>query len=163
VTLLLWLPTFIIKTELGAELVGMRDSFISQESGKRFLGCLVAQPSRLIGERAHNVSRPELVAKYGHDTKFAMHALRLGFEGIELLKHRRLTLPVAEPDLTTLRAVRAGEVDLTEALRLIDAAEAELRELVSSCTWTVDEDAIDAFLVRAHLAHWGPMTARKPS
>ena len=80
VILLLWLPSHISKTQLGAELVRTREAFVSKESGSRFLGYLVAQKMKLKGERAHTVNRPELVAKYGYDTKFAMHALRLGFE-----------------------------------------------------------------------------------
>jgi len=52
-----------------------------------------------------------------------MNALRLSFEGIEMMTHRRFTLPVAEPNLTTLRGVRSGQIDLAEALGLIDNAE----------------------------------------
>jgi hypothetical protein len=100
------------------------------------------------------VNRPELVAKYGYDTKFAMHALRLGLEGIELMMHRRLTLPVAEPDLTILRAVRSGDINFGDALSLIEDAETRLCRLVDACTWTADLEEIDRFLVRAHIAHW---------
>ena len=101
----------------------MRDAFVSQESGERFLGYLVAQKMKLKGERRIPSDRPELVAKYGYDTKFAMHALRLGFEGIELMAQRRLTLPVAQPNLATLRAVRTGQVGFSETLKLIEDAE----------------------------------------
>lgn len=154
VILLLWVPEHIAKTHVGSLLVGMREAFISKESGNRFLGYLVAQKMRLKGERAKTVSRPELVEKYGYDTKFAMHALRLGFEGIELMTHRRLTLPVAEPDLTTLRAVRSGQISLAGALELIENAEARLRGLVDACPWQVDHDAINRFMVRAHRELW---------
>ncbi len=154
VILLLWLPSHICKTSAGAELVGMRDAFISKESGERFLGYLTAQKMRLTGQRTRTVNRPELVAKYGYDTKFAMHALRLGFEGIELMAHGRLTLPVAEPDLTTLRAVRTGQVNMSDAVRLIEQAEARLRSLIDACTRTAEFDRINRFLVRAHLQHW---------
>ena len=40
-----------------------------------------------------------------------------------MMTHRRFTLPVAEPNLTTLRGVRSGQIDLAEALGLIDNAE----------------------------------------
>ena len=154
VLLLLWLPSYISKKPVGADLVTLREAFISKDAGKRFLGYLVAQKLKLKGERAHTVNRPELVAKYGYDTKFAMHALRLGFEGIELMTHRRLTLPVADPNLTTLRAVRSGRLDFAEALRLIEAAEQRLHALVEACTWAADIDRIDRFMVRAHMGHW---------
>lgn len=161
VMILLWLPSYITMTSLGAELVAMRQAFISKESGGRFLGYLVAQKGKLKGERAHTVNRPELVARYGYDTKFAMHALRLGFEGIELIAQRRLTLPVAEPNLTMLRSVRTGQVDFATALELIESAEARLRDLVEACSWEADIDAIDRFMVRAHLQHWQAFSGQK--
>ena len=154
VIILLWLPTHVVTTPLGAELVAMREAFISRESGARFLAYCVTQKMKLKGQRTHAVNRPELVAKHGYDTKFAMHALRLGFEGIELLTARRLTLPVAEPNLSTLRAVRSGEVTLTEVLALIENAETRLRALVDACALTADATAINAFLVRAHVRYW---------
>src|SRR5579859_5731327 len=147
VVLLLWLPTYICKDTIGADLVRMRQAFISRQSGERFLGYLVAQKMRLTGERTRTVNRPELVAKYGYDTKFAMHALRLGYEGIELMTSRRLTLPVAEPDLSTLRAVRSGQIDYQGALGLIEVAEKRRRILVEACTWSADIAAINEFLV----------------
>lgn len=154
VILLLWLPSYLSKTPLGADLVGMREAFVSKECGMRFLGYLAAQKMKLKGERAQTVKRRELVAKYGYDTKFAMHALRLGFEGIELMTHRRLTLPVSEPNLSTLRAIRTGQIDLPEALRLLDEAEARLASIVELCPWQADIDRINRFMVRAHADHW---------
>jgi predicted nucleotidyltransferase len=154
VMILLWLPAYITRTEIGSDLVAMREAFISREAGSRFLGYLVAQKMRLTGERARTVNRPELVARYGYDTKFAMHALRLGLQGIELLEARRLTLPVAEPNISTLRAVRGGEPRLPEVLRLIEDAEARLRALIETCAWRADIEGINRFMVRAHAAHW---------
>lgn len=154
VVILLWLPQHIVKTELGAALCKMREAFISRDSGARFLGYLVAQKMKMKGERAHTVNRPELVAKYGYDTKFAMHALRLGFEGVEMLTHRRITLPVAEPNLTILRGVRTGKYSEKEALQMIEETEMKLRDLLQACTWKTDRKRIDAFMVKAHTTHW---------
>jgi predicted nucleotidyltransferase len=161
VVILLWLPEHIHKTELGAELIRLREAFVSRASGARFLGYLVAQKLKMKGERAHTVNRPELVAKYGYDTKFAMHALRLGYEGIEMMTQGRLTLPVAEPNLSTLRAVRSGQVNEAGALTLIEDAEARLRVLVDACQRETDVPSIDAFLVRAHASHWKRQNPRQ--
>lgn len=154
IILLLWLPNYINRTVIGMQLVAMRDAFVSKQSGKRFLGYLADQKKKLKGELAHTTKRPELVAKYGYDTKFAMHALRLGIEGIELMTNRRLTLPVAEPNLTTLRAVRLGKIDYDGALRLIAEVEGRLIDLVENCCWEADVDRINRFLVGAYLEHW---------
>lgn len=154
VLVLLWLPEHLAKHRIGEKLIGIRDSFISRSAGESFLGYLTAQKKRLKGELSKAVNRPELVAKYGYDTKFAMHALRLGLEGIQLLTERTLTIPVAEPNLTILRSVRNGLVSYKEAVQLIEDAEAKLKVLVDSCTWEADLDKINNFLVHAHIAHW---------
>lgn len=154
VVILLWLPSHIIRQPLGLELIGMRQAFISRESGKRFLGYLTAQKMSLTGERAQKVNRPDLIEKYGYDTKFAMHALRLGFEGIQLLTERRLSLPVDEPNLSTLRAVRKGDIKFEEAFRLIEETELQLREVVDNFKGAANREAVDAFMVRAHHEHW---------
>lgn len=154
VVILLWLSQHIKITPLGKQLCDLRDAFISKNSGARFLGYLVAQKMRLNGERAKNVSRPELVERYGFDTKFAMHALRLGFEGIELLTEHRITLPVPGDNLQRLRDVREGKYTLEETLGLIQDAENRLRSLVDVCTWKTNVGAINEFLVFAHNEHW---------
>jgi uncharacterized protein len=154
VLLLLWLPGYLKQTDLGKELVGHRELFFSGEIGERFLGYLVNQRKKLIGERARNVSRPELVARYGYDTKFAMHALRLGYQGIEYVRHRQITIPVPEPERSVLRGVRQGLISYDEAVALIDKAEAELRALAGACNASANYAAIDRFLVAAHTRHW---------
>jgi hypothetical protein len=154
VVLLLWLPEYITITEIGRDLVDMRLAFLSRESGARFLGYLSSQKTALKGERNKKVTRPELVEQFGYDTKFAMHALRLGLQGIEYLTDYRLSEPVREPDRTLLRDVRYGRVPFVECLKLIDDAEARLRELVEATTASADYDRINRFLVSAHARHW---------
>ncbi len=154
VMVLLWLPGYIVLTSAGRALVKARDAFISRDAGARFLGYLVSQKMKMKGEKAHTVNRPELVEKYGYDTKFAMHALRLGFEGVELLSRRTLTLPVAEPNLSTLRAVRTGKLKFAECLQLIEETEMKLRNLLQDCTWKSDRARIDALMVKLHQEHW---------
>lgn len=154
VLILLWIPEHIVKTALGQQLIDMRDAFRSRESGERFLGYLISQRKALTGERTKKVSRPELVEQFGYDTKFAMHALRLGYEGIEYMRDGRITLPTPEPERETLMAIRRGEIRYGGALDLIERTEATLRDLVDNCTLTANREAIDRFLVEAHLNYW---------
>jgi predicted nucleotidyltransferase len=152
--ILLWLPEYITLTDAGHTMIKARDAFISRNAGARFLGYLVAQKMKMKGEKAHTVNRPELVKKYGYDTKFAMHALRLGYEGLELLMHRHLTLPVTEPALSLLREVRIGKLNFQQVIQLIEEIEVKLRELLQSCTWESDRARIDALMVKLHQQHW---------
>ena len=51
------------------------------------------QRERMIGTRGQmNVTRPELISKYGYDTKYAGHLVRLGYQGIEVMLSGGLTL-----------------------------------------------------------------------
>lgn len=154
VLILLWLKKYEIKNYLGQILIDNRKRFISKETGERFLGYLVAQKMKMQGLRAHTVNRPELVEKYGYDTKFAMHALRLGYEGIELMKHGRLTLPITEPELHFVREVRQGFYSLEYVLGMINIIEGELRELVDACTLKADIEGINDMMVDLHLDWW---------
>ena len=98
----------VFRNEVGAELVANAHRFVSRLAADRFLGYLRSQKAAMTGAVGAHTNRPELVAVHGYDTKFAMHALRLGVQGTELLTTGRITLPVPEPDLSFLRAVRRG-------------------------------------------------------
>lgn len=154
VLVLLWLPAYELKTELGLCLVGVREAFISRNAGQRFLGYLRSQRMKLTGEKSQQTKRPDLISKHGYDSKFAMHALRLGYQGIELLTDGGMELPIPEPQRSLLRSVRAGEVPYGDVLALIESAESRLAEIVDACDRPADLDAIDRFMVSAHASHW---------
>jgi predicted nucleotidyltransferase len=146
----------VYRDEAGAELVSNAHRFVSKLAADRFLGYLRAQKAAMTGETGAKTNRPELVAVHGYDTKFAMHALRLGIQGAELLTTGRITLPVPEPDLSRLRAVRRGEVSLDEVLAAVDQAEAQLERLRdgSALPDQPDREWVDAWLHRSHLSYW---------
>jgi predicted nucleotidyltransferase len=151
---LLWLPSYITQTDLGKWLVELRPAFVSRESGWRYYGYLTSQRMGLTGEKTKKVARPELVEKYGYDTKYAMHAMRLGLQGIEYLTHGRISIPVAEPDLSYLRKVRSGQLSLETVLADIAGVEIRLKALAEATTKQADYAAINNFLVEAHSIHW---------
>ncbi len=154
ILMLLWLPEYITKKAIGSALIGIRQAFISKTAGKKYLGYLTAQKKSLTGERTQKVNRPELISKYGYDTKFAMHALRLGYQGLELLTNRNLSLPVQEPELSELRAVRTGQYSYEKVLKLIEDTEVELKYQVDDCPYQADFDMINRIMVDAHQLHW---------
>ncbi len=156
VLLLLFVPESetVYCSAAGEELRTNASAFLSRRVADRFLGYLESQRRGMLGLARTN--RPELVAHYGYDTKYAMHAVRLGLQGIELLSTGTLSLPVREPDLSVLRAVRAGQysrddvvdmvADVTERLRA--AAESSDLPAEPNLTWVND------WLHRHHLAYW---------
>ena len=157
VLLVLFVPDdeVVVRDVVGCELVANAHRFVSRLAGDRFLGYLASQRASMAGS-SQRTNRPELIAAHGYDTKFAMHALRLGVQGVELLRTGRITLPIAEPALSELRAIRRGEVPLKVALRRIDETAAELEELNRSSRVPDQPDRawVDQFLHRTHLRYW---------
>lgn len=146
----------VFRNRVGAELVDNAERFVSRLAAERFLGYLRSQRAAMVGESGAHTNRPELVAVHGYDTKFAMHALRLGLQGVELLTTGRITLPVPEPDRGYLRSIRRGEIPLAEVVTQIDEAAARLSSLAGSSTLPDEPDRrwADQWLHRAHLAYW---------
>ena len=114
----------------GSELRALTPAIISRRVQGPFLGYLQAQKQRLMGERGQKrIHRPELEEMYGFDTKYAMHMLRLGFQGVELLTTGRLSLPMREPARSFLLDVRRGKVSEQECLTRAGELEHELTDL----------------------------------
>jgi hypothetical protein len=103
-----------------------------------------------------HTNRPELVAVHGYDTKHAMHALRLGLQGIELLTTGRITLPVPQPHRAYLRSIRCGERPLGEVVDAVTDTEARLCELRDSPAIPQQPDRrwVDDWLHRSYLSFW---------
>lgn len=158
VLLVLFVPDAEVmhRTGTAAELVDNAHRFVSRLAGERFLGYLRSQRAALTGEISAHTNRPELVEVYGYDTKYAMHALRLGLQGLELLNTGRITLPVPEPDRAYLRAIRRGEVSFSEVLVAIEDAEARLSRLQAAEGVPAEPDRawVDRWLHRSYLAYW---------
>ena len=143
------------RTQTGAELQAIAPAFLSQRTGRAFLGYLTAQRRSLLGERAAARVR-ERSREHGYDTKYAMHALRIGIQGIELLSTGRITLPVPEPDRARLRAVRSGAVPLDEIVAELDDVTARLEGMVADnrLPARADEDRVNRFLITAYQRAW---------
>lgn len=133
VILLLYVSKLVSSNAVGSQLQELAPYIISKHAGKRFLGYMESQRQRLMGERGQKkVNRPELEEKYGYDTKYAMHLLRLGMQGVELLSTGKLTLPMLEPARNYLLGVRTGKVTLNEVLDKAGQLERELKDLLET-------------------------------
>lgn len=156
------LPLFVPEEEIvaitdaGRELRENADRVASRRATERFLGYMVSQRRAMTGESGAHTNRPELVEQFGYDCKFAMHALRLGVQGIEYLTTGRITLPIPEPELTLLREVRKGEWDLPRVLAWSDELEAQLSELRETSPLPEEPDLawVNDWLHRTYTAYW---------
>lgn len=111
-----------------------RDKIISQVAGKRFAGYLHAQRRSMLSHespgKGRDVTRPELIEKYGYDTKFAGHMIRLGYQGIELLETGNITLPMPQRQREEVMAVRQGGWTMEGALEKAEKLENRINALM---------------------------------
>lgn len=149
-------------TAVGEALREHRYLFVSRRGGLRFRGYAQAQRDRLTGGGKRNrvPSRPDIVERYGYDTKYAMHALRLTLQGIELMQTGSLSLPMSASDREQCMAVRTGQVTYDEAVARVDSGLWLLDRLLDNdAPWEIpaepDRDAVDDLLVSLHRRAWG--------
>ena len=99
----------------------------SRSAGQAFLGYMRQQLERWQGTRGQkNVTRPELIAAHGYDTKYAGHVIRLGYQGCEYMRTARLVLPLPDDIAEVIKQVRRGELSEADALALAKTIEADL-------------------------------------
>lgn len=144
-------------TALGRELRNHTDMIISREAGHRFIGYLRQQRQRMLdGTVAKRVNRPELVERYGFDTKFAGHMVRLGLQGVELMETGWMTLPVPEPWRSWIVDLRQGRHTQQEALDVAGDLEQQLLRLVDTSDLPERPDAAwaDRWLMSVYERAW---------
>lgn len=150
-------------TEAGRELRESATAFLSRTALRRFIGYMDGQGDRMlgIGRRSDVPNRPELVERHGYDVKFASHALRLAYQGLEIAEHARLTLPMPPSEREHVRAVKSGRYDQETVLTDIAAVRERIVNLLDK-GWTPipeepDRDALSAWSVEAHQRFWATL------
>ena len=107
-------------------IAGEPEPFLARTHLKPFLGYASDQLKCLLGKRAKDTQRADLVEKHGYDTKYAMHLIRLLGEGKELIESGHITLP--RPNAKELIAIRHGKYKLREIAEMARQLEAEAME-----------------------------------
>lgn len=154
ILLVLWAPV-IRGSTAGDELRALAPAFVGRHLVARYRGYMNAQVERLKGLRGGRRGRLRHdETGVGFDTKYAMHAARLGYQGIELLTRRGLTLPIAGEAGDWLRAVRRGEVPL-------EAWERRIAELDEALLALADDTSIPAGPDREAIVRWSIDTHRR--
>jgi len=158
VLLPLFLPRDLLTvcTPEGEELRALSDKIVSKKAIWAFYHYLRAQKGKLMGERGTRIHRPKLVEKHGYDTKFAMHALRLGLQGIELAHTWKLTLPMEPYQQLFLLDVRRGQISLDEVVDHITYLENVLLELTKTSKLPdgPDREAVESWMRDVYWLAW---------
>ena len=147
--------------ELGRNLIANRSIFLSAKVRETFLGYLRAQRMRLTGQQGQmRVTRTKLIEKFGYDTKYAGHIIRLGFQGHEMLTQGRMTLPMQAFERQAVVEIRNGEWPLEDVLSFAQQQENAIQHAITALPPEPDWESIDRFLCYAYRSTWheGEMT-----
>ncbi len=160
VLLPLFVKTGAIKTitDEGRELQGLAPSIVSKRAGSAFLGYMNQQLERMVGTRGQkNVTRPELIEKYGFDTKYAGHVIRLGFQGIELMQTGSLSLPMSKQERDMVVDIRTGMYSFDHVVKAAGDLISELRlaREKSQLPEQPDVEFVKSWAVKRYLQAWG--------
>lgn len=116
----------------GHELRGLAHYMLSKRCGSAFLGYMQQQRERMIGTRGQmNVTRPELIEKYGFDTKYAGHIIRLGYQGIEVMLGGTITLPMRWSERQHVIDIRTGHYTFEEVVKSAEHIESRLKNAIA--------------------------------
>lgn len=146
----------LVCTGVGRELRQQADLFVGPNTQQSFLGYLNSQRGEL-ERRGSGHGRPrerELSAEHGYDTKYAMHALRIGYQGIEILTTGSITLPVPEPHHSRLMEVRMGEVPLAGIIGELDRLIERLQDAPLRTRSPPADLMIEQWLVSTYQDRW---------
>jgi hypothetical protein len=148
----------ILRTVVGSGAPSLALALLSQRAVHRFLGYLNGQRERLLGHgrRSRVPNRPELVARYGYGVKYASDALRLAYQGLEIVRDGRLTLPMPDPerDVEGPAMVRSGRTPGQLRARAGDLLHPEASHRADRRAQSIDElpDGLRRRRCRGHSA-----------
>ncbi len=152
-------------TDDGIALRALAPDIVSQYCHSTFKGYMLEQLARLQGIRGQrNITRPELIEKYGFDTKYAGHIVRLGLQGREILSTGRLSLPMREDDRNLVLDIRTGRYSLDEIGKISsDLMKSLDLALCSSPLPSKPNYAkVEEWMIDVYLRHWGYACDNEP-
>lgn len=129
----------------------------TRQTGRAFLGYMQAQRDRMMGLRGgRDVNRHELIEKYGFDTKFAGHAVRLGMQGSDFLQYGVLELPMPKEQRELVVEIRTGQFAQDEVIRMCEALIGNIEKYLAVSDWDdkADYEFLYHWLAQIYQQYW---------
>lgn len=123
VIMLLYAPEdkYVHMTNIGRELIEMRDSIVSTHCVNRFLGYMSGQRQRALKGTGGGHGNRE-----GRREKWASHMVRLGHQGLELATEGTLTLPMKPHAAEHCKAIKRSDINFELALQIAEDLESQI-------------------------------------
>ena len=141
----------------GMQLQALHPYIVSKQCYSPWRGYMKQQHERLLGLRGQrNVTRPELVNKYGYDTKYASHIVRLGLQGEEILTTGKMTLPMPQGQRDLCVKIRTGGYSLAGVSELIIDVEKRIEAAkdASKLPENPERKTVEKWMLRTYLSAW---------
>lgn len=113
-------------TELGRILIDNRHLFLSKAIKYKFGGYAYSQIQKLRVKDSNGTGRRDLIERYGYDTKFFMHAVRLLTSAIEILTTGDFS--TYRPNREFLLECRNGRYTFDQAIRIVEELDREMQD-----------------------------------
>ena len=144
-------------TEMSEHVRDHRRLFLHKGSYARFRGYAYSQLTKIKkGTSRENPRRQETIRKYGFDTKFAYHVIRLTLECEQILESGDLVL---DRDREVYKSVRRGEWTIERIQEWFDQKEKHLEDLHSrsALPYKADADKLRRLLYECLEMHYGSL------
>jgi predicted nucleotidyltransferase len=154
---LLFSPQFCIRhnTLVGQHIRANRKLFLHKGFKHKFIGYAYAQLKK-IDNKDKEGKRADIISRYGFDTKYSAHLVRLCLECEQILQEGDLDLT---KNSAVLKAIRNGEWTEEQVRAFFNDKEKYLEKLYqeSSLPHSPDMDKIKALLVECIEMHYGSL------
>lgn len=147
----------IFSTQIANMVREKRQLFLAKSCFKRYKGYAYSQMHKINTKFPQGGERKESVEKYGLDTKYAMHLVRLLLEIEQILITGDLDM---RKDKEQLKAIRRGEMTKDEVFAWATEKEKHLEELYVKSTLPEkpSEDKIKQLLLNCLEHHYGDLS-----
>jgi len=136
-----------------------RKLFFHKGAYHKFRGYAFKQMSKLDqGSNRSNPKRAENIEKYGYDTKFLMHVIRLALEAEQLLTVGELTI---DSNSQLYQSIRRGDWTLEDGKKWFSEKERQLEHLYATSSilpYKPNEEAIKQLLLNCLEHHYGSLS-----
>lgn len=141
-------------TRIGTMVREKRRLFLHKKCWHTFKGYAYAQMKKIRNKERESSARRELIEKFGYDTKFAYHLVRLMNEVEQIMVEHDLDLT---RNREQLKEIRNGGWTETQLEEYFAKKEVSLEEVYNKSTlrWGPDEPAIKELLLNVLEEHYG--------
>jgi len=146
-------------TQVGQMLRDNRHIFLSKACWPKFKGYAYSQLKKMKNKNPQPGSkRAALIERFGYDTKFGAHVVRLADEAEQILALGDLDV---QRDRERLKAIRRGEWTQEQIEEFFSRREKELERVYNESTlpWGPNEDKIKQLLLDCLEHHYGSLSA----